>query len=454
MSTITKIIRTLPIAPDSARPATFETEADAFVSQLPGFGTDTNQVAAQINTVAGEVNTNAAAAQSALNATNLLATGAQQSATDAGNAASAATGAANVNGTSTTSLLPVLGQNNNFVFVEANRVPSLGMRMRAASRAAISTNFALGYVNAWNAATRTVTLAVDVISSGAAAAADWNLMLEGQPGRPGAEAEVLMPALVVSANSVLQNVDNGKQVDCTAAVTLTIGAGIDPGWGVIVNALGFPVTINASFNDATTSRILRPRTSGLLSFNGTNFRLARMGAQLPIAFGIETTSNITAPFGVIGCKATVTGAGSGAMDRGIDAWGGSGGGTAIKTFPITPGQIINCTVGLGGAYAAAGAGTYGGNSTVIAFGSNTIFGSGGQTNPSGQANPGNGGNGDVNLRGGAGDISRPGGSFWVSGGNTNVGLSKGYGAGGCRRGQDGGNEAGADGFIYLEFIMG
>ena len=103
---------------------------------------------------------------------------------DAQAAAVTATNASNVNGTSTTARTPALGS-LTWVYVETNRAPLVGMRLRFASRANPATNYAVGIVTAWNSGTQTVTVTVDVVGNAPASASDWNVILDGERGTAG-----------------------------------------------------------------------------------------------------------------------------------------------------------------------------------------------------------------------------------------------------------------------------
>lgn len=459
MATIIQTIAVFPIAPDYAlRPTTFDSDANAFVNRIDDLDDELNPFASQANAVAAEVNgaRNTAVAQATI-ATD-QATLALQRANAAASSAASATGAAAISGTSITSITPALGL-QTWTYVETGKLPFVGMRMRAVSRAAPATNYALGYVSAFNSGTRALTLFIDQITEFAAVAADWNLVLEGQPGIAGPQAEVLMPFRIVNANDNLINEDNGKHIDCGSLITLTAGALLYPGWAAIINAQSFPVQINAQFIDGTNSRTLQPRTSGMLSFNGTAYRLARMGAQLPISQLVEISQNITAPFGVIGVKATITGGGSGAHNRiGIGAVSGSGGATAIKTFAISAGQSVNCLVGAGGISNPTAQQYWniaGGQSSVTVNGVAVTAGGGDVGDNDYRPTGGNALNGDINLSGGNGNVGNvAGGSYWAAGGNFYDGYGKYYGAGGQFRPFDNVYEKGAKGIVFLEWIMG
>ncbi len=99
-------------------------------------------------------------------------------------------GAAGTNGTngsvlattSTTSLTPALG--SKVFTVAAGLAFQTGQRVRGASAAAPTTNWFTGTVASYSSTT--LTIAVDKLGSGPAAAADWNIAVSGEPGVDGA----------------------------------------------------------------------------------------------------------------------------------------------------------------------------------------------------------------------------------------------------------------------------
>jgi hypothetical protein len=104
-------------------------------------------------------------------------------------------------------------------------------------------------------------------------------------------------------------------------------------------------------------------------YDGTYFQVisasglsSNSGQQLITTVG---AANFTVPAGVISIKVTLTGAGGGGGFNSA-AKGGGGGGFCVKTWAVTPGQIIPYVVGAGGAressYGGGGA-TNGGNTS-------------------------------------------------------------------------------------------
>ncbi|MGE3346050.1 MAG: hypothetical protein AB7I35_01305 [Ramlibacter sp.] len=249
--------------------ANFAARGDATLTALPDAVDGVNEAVDYVNDAADYVEEQA-------NTATTQATTATTQAGIAATAAASATGAANVNGTSASSNTPAVGV-MGFVYVETGKTPVAGMRMRAASRAALTTNYALGVVSDYNSGTRTVTLAVDLIGAAPATASDWNLILEGQPGTAGDDADVTLPTKALAANSALVAGDNGYFIACSAAITLTpdSAATLGDGWAVPgkASAAG-SVTISATFDTGATSRTVPPGRTFMLTCNGSVFRLA------------------------------------------------------------------------------------------------------------------------------------------------------------------------------------
>lgn len=196
------------------------------------------------------------------------ATAAAASAVTAAAAAASATGAADVSGTSTTVRTPTVGS-QTWVYVETGKVPYAGMRMRAASRAALTTNYALGTVASYDAGTRTLSLTVDQVGAAPASASDWNLVLEGEPGPPGEDAEVDMPVLLFAGSGTLSsdNTTRGRIIHCTG--TFTVGSDTTAAHGdgysnVVVNTGTGNVTLPGG-------TVLLPGQSALLYTDGATW---------------------------------------------------------------------------------------------------------------------------------------------------------------------------------------
>jgi hypothetical protein len=128
-------------------------------------------------------------------------------------------------------------------------------------------------------------------------------------------------------------------------------------------------------------------------------------------FRIVGNYTYTVPAGVASIRVTVVGGGgSGARDHSSwHAYGGAGGGAAIKTLPVSPGQSFNLKVGPGGNSANSDFITWcncsGFDGSASSF-STILFATGGQggfrNGASQQAKGGTGTGGDQNCSGGNG----------------------------------------------------
>lgn len=264
-------ITALPTPPNrSMAQAVFTTTADAFLAAMPTFATEANALATQVNADAATATTQAGIATA-------------QAVVAAAQAASA-TAAANVNGTSATSTTPVVGTAAALTYVEANRVPAVGMRLRFVSRANPTTNFGDGTVTAWNglsgAGLGVVTITPDNIGATPAAASDWNIVLEGQPG---ASAALNTPTVTIGASGSLIKTNAGAHVFVTAtsAIALDTPAILSNGWSVFFPKAAFAITLTgAAFTDgAGTTRVIAIGAAAVLQCNGSSFTLTTFQPQ-------------------------------------------------------------------------------------------------------------------------------------------------------------------------------
>ncbi len=160
------------------------------------------------------------------------------------------------------------------------------------------------------------------------------------------------------------------------------------------------------------------------------------------------------------------GAGGGTTSNPGAGGGGGGGAYVINTITVTPGQVINYTVGAGGA-TGTGNGGNGGNTTFSTLTANggsggLSFANGGTGGTGGTGSGGtvtNGGNGTnstatpLSGTGGTGGTGGAGGAGFTGNANGNAGAAPGGGGGGaCKNASSGGNRdggAGARGQIRL-----
>lgn len=166
----------------------------------------------------------------------------------------------------------------------------------------------------------------------------------------------------------------------------------------------------------------------ILVYDGTNFQLVTSLAPGANAHGtvvIDTpgAGTWTVPSGVYTIEVEVVGAGGGGGAYAAP-WGGGGGGYSYKRWSVTPGDIINYTVGGKGTASTGSSDSTDGEDTV--FNATQIAG-GGKNGDAGKGAGGTATGGDVNIPGGNGFPS--GGSLSASDKRTggNSGRSMGFG---------------------------
>lgn len=183
---------------------------------------------------------------------------------------------------------------------------------------------------------------------------------------------------------------------------------------------------------------------------GFGWLLTCIGTAGVIAQTTFTTSGTyTVPPGVTSLKVECWGGGGAGggcpKDNNNTGGGGAGGAFNTATVSVTPGQVINYTVGAGGVGVAGGNGGNGGASTFL-----SVTAAGGQGGTAGIGNSGNGIGGPTtigDLNGGAGANGLAfsygggggGGSGNTSGGSAAIGSSGGNGGAGSIPGGNGAN---------------
>lgn len=208
------------------------------------------------------------------------------------------TGSEDVNGTSVTSRTPA-GGSMTWVYVETGKAPLAGMRIRAASRAAPTANFAAGTVTAYDSGTKTVTVFVDIIGGAPVAATDWNLILEGEPGD---DATLITPTVTFGATGTLVFGDEGAHVKRTAtsAVGTDTAAALGDGWACFFPAALYVTTLTAgsgtiTANDtaaAAASKTIPVGWAATLQCDGTNFTLTFLPPGGLVLLGVAAPSSV------------------------------------------------------------------------------------------------------------------------------------------------------------------
>jgi hypothetical protein len=269
----------------------------------------------------------------------------------------------------------------------------------------------------------------------------------------------------------------------STATTMTAGNGLTGG-GTLAAARTFTLGTPSTLTGATTNAVTATSHTHALDTADIADALAgtssvklitpqALAAAVPkfSPHGIQVISsseNWTVPDGVYWISAQAWGGGGGGggigSTGGIGGGGGGGGGYARGKFPVTPGQVISCTIGAaGGAGGGGGAGGNGGTTTFGAF-LTAVGGAGGRPNDTGNGGAGGGATGGVFVTsGGSGSAASTaaggaGGSasFGGAGGGAGVGASgsgSAPGGGGAGRGPSsaGSGAAGAPGLIMIEF---
>lgn len=315
---ITQTIATLPTAPDPGTPSTFETLAGPFVAALPTLGTQINTWAGQANTLASAVNADASTASTAATTATTQATtattqatAAAASAAAAAASASSATNAANVNGTSTTSLAIATapGQSKALTFVESSRAVVGGMFLVFADTSLPTTNWMLVQVTSWNSGTKVVTGTV-IIYAGTGTITAWTISLSSARGAAGADASLTTPSLALTGTPTLVSGNNGYTGDAAASAVIALDtlSTLGDGWAVtlVPASTTSPATVTADFGaGAETKALVGPTLISIKNVSGTyTARWIPLGNVAPVLGTLGT------PF-VINAAATACAAAAG-----------------------------------------------------------------------------------------------------------------------------------------------
>ncbi|WP_434510071.1 hypothetical protein [Desulfitobacterium sp. AusDCA] len=263
--------------------------------------------------------------------------------------------------------------------------------------------------------------------------------------------------IIVPTDKVLQGVTIAGQTGTmpghgatTASVSTfvsgtTLYTRIPQGAYLINTASGYPEIITSESN--LTPGNIKNGVS-ILGIIGTYSGSSPHGSQ-----GFSNSGIFTVPTGVTQLFCTATGGGGqgGGTGSTRDGGGGGGGGTGVGVLSVTPGQVLNVTVGVGGY--GNGPKTNGASGSASSIG--TIVGNGG----SGGRTPGG------SLSGGLGGDGGSGSGFGCPGGNGSSASSNssgypgsggsgsnyaGYGGyGGNRAMGDFGGYPGGNGYVYV-----
>jgi hypothetical protein len=246
-----------------------------------------------------------------------------------------------------------------------------------------------------------------------------------------------LPQATLRSQTVQLQLKSG--VPSNTGTQLTPGA--DQGWVGL-----YSITVGNGQTTVTAASITTLPTAPFIGWKLPNLRPG-------FASGVQSFpsgGSFTVPLGVFQVEVELWGAGSGsfASVSSSPSGGGSGGGYARKRLQgVLPGQVINVTVGVGGAAgivggAAAGAGgttSFGGFVSATGGGLNNLANS---ASPQfGATPPGIGINGDINLTGSAGQSAAL--SQGGMGGGAPMGGSQNSGTTGVGGTTPGGGASGA-----------
>lgn len=246
-----------------------------------------------------------AAAASASTATTQAGTATTQasaasaSAVAAAASAASATNAANVAGTSTSSVAVATanGQSKSFTYVESSRAIEVGMFLLVAVTASPTTNWMLLQVSAWNSGTRVVTGTV-ITYAGNGTFSAWTLSLSGPRGAAGADATLTTPSLALTGTPTLVAGNNGYTGDVAAgaAIALDTLATLGDGYSVMLVPASTtnPGTVTADFGSGSeTRRLVGPTLISVKNVSGTyTVRWIPLGANAPLFGSAGTAAQI------------------------------------------------------------------------------------------------------------------------------------------------------------------
>jgi hypothetical protein len=141
-----------------------------------------------------------------------------------------------------------------------------------------------GLLQTYNSGTGAIQIVIGAGDfKGAGSHSGWTISLGGQEGPPGADAVLTMPTLTVGATATLVAGNNGMRVLATTTSTLTTDtpSTLTDGWGVIIPAQTYQVTINGTFSDGTSSKVVYIGSGAMLCSNGTTLEFTPFGGALP-----------------------------------------------------------------------------------------------------------------------------------------------------------------------------
>lgn len=241
MPTSPTTITPLPTpVPQRSDPANFAARADAFMTALPTFGTQTNNIATNVFNNATEAFDSATdAAQSVVDAAAQVTLAANQvtlatnqvslataqvglATTQANNAAASAASALNAPGTSATSTTSlVIGLGSKTATIQTGKAYAVGQTVVFADTSAPGTNWMVGPITAFNSGTGAITFDSQ-LTKGSGTLTNWTVALAAPVSAQSLSGATLIDPIVQLSGT------NGT----AGQVPVSQGAGLPPVWGL------------------------------------------------------------------------------------------------------------------------------------------------------------------------------------------------------------------------------
>jgi len=234
----------------------------------------------------------AASANAAATSASTATTQASTATTQAGNASTSAAAAAasaltavnapGTSGTSTTSI--TVGAGTKTLTTQTGKAWVVGQPVTLARTSDPVATRMWGTISAYNSGSGSISIVVaDADFAGTGTHTDWTIGLAGQEGPAGQDADQTTPTLLVGASATLVEANKNTMVVATATSTLSTDtpAALGDGWGVIIPAQTYQITINGTFADGATTKVVPIGSGALLQSNGTALVFTPFSGALP-----------------------------------------------------------------------------------------------------------------------------------------------------------------------------
>jgi hypothetical protein len=298
--------------------------ADTFNDELVAVAANVHGNATEAASAAGTATAKRNEASDFRDQAGTFAGAASNAADAAALSAIAASSMATLNGTSTTARTPSLAA-LTFDYVDATgKMPIAGIRMRASSRSAPTTNYAVGVVTGY--AAPTITVLVDKIGDVPVLASDWNLAFGegaiGAAGADGAAGVLQMPRKTIAGGDYIGGPsstapyanDLGKLIRCVGAVAdftvaLDTVGNLGANWfATFSNETAYVCTLTHASIDGATSKKVYPGDVYFLQCDGADVKTQRLAGEP--RFGATGTpvvaATIATPSFIAVCGLTAT----------------------------------------------------------------------------------------------------------------------------------------------------